>query len=230
MENNFHSSDSKTYKGLNQSLKTTKRRVTIDSSSRCNLSCPGCGRTQDIKNKKNGSISDMPMEYFVALMREENKLTNLTYNLALSDPIYSGVFLEQMEYLNSLSYRPKVNISTNGSGRTKTWWKRLANVLDINDRVEFAIDGLKDTNHIYRVNSKWDSIILGINELRNNWDGEMMWRYVIFEHNYHQIKQAKQLAKDLGFNSFRMVVGDARTPDEMLLKSSSWRKIQNDLS
>lgn len=218
------------YTGLNQSLNSTKRRLNIDSSSRCNLSCPGCGRTHRIKNGSNFDISDMPMEYFYALLRSENRVTHLTYNLSLSDPIYSGVFIEQLEYLNSLNQRPKVNISTNASGRNIKWWEKLATLLDKNDRVEFAIDGLEDTNHIYRVNSKWPSIITGIKTLRANWSGKMMWRYVIFEHNWHQVKDAQKLAVDLGFDAFRPVVGDSRTPKDMILKSKTWKDIDNDLS
>lgn len=219
------------YTGLNQSLKSSRRRLNIDSSSRCNLSCPGCSRTRAISSGTNLDISDMPMEYFYALVRPENRITNLSYNLSLSDPIYSGVFVEQLEYLNTLGNdRPKVNISTNASGRNEKWWKHLAKILDNKDRVEFAIDGLEDTNHIYRVNSKWPSIMLAANTLRENWPGKMMWRYVIFEHNVHQVKQAKELAIQLGFDMFRPVVGDGRTPREMLLKSKTWEEIKYDLS
>lgn len=219
------------YAGLNQSLKSSRRRLNIDSSSRCNLSCPGCARTKNITSGSNLDISDMPMEYFYALVRPENKITNLSYNLSLSDPIYSGVFLEQLEYLNTLgNYRPKVNISTNASGRNRNWWMNFAKILDNKDRVEFAIDGLEDTNHIYRVNSKWPSIMLAVKTLRENWSGKMMWRYVIFEHNVHQVKQAKELAIQLGFDMFRPVIGDGRTPKEMLLKSKTWKEIEYDLS
>lgn len=219
------------YIGLNNSLLLTgRRRINIDSSSRCNLSCPGCARTKSMKVGTNGSISDMPMEYFKALVRPENNIRRLTYNLTLSDPIYSGVFIDQLTYLNSLDNRPNINISTNGSGRNKLWWKKLAELLRPNDGVEFAIDGLEDTNHIYRVNSKWNSIIDGVKTLRENWQGEMMWRYVIFEHNYHQLLKAQLLAKQLGFNKFRPVVGDNRTPKHMILRSKTWEEIQNDLS
>ena len=215
--------------GLNNSF-WLRRRISIDSSSRCNLSCPGCARTKSMQKGTNGSISDMPMEYFKALVRPENNIRRLTYNLTLSDPIYSGVFLEQLEYLNNLDYRPNINISTNGSGRSKKWWELLSTLLKIDDRIEFAIDGLEDTNHLYRVNSKWNSIINGIKILRENWQGEMMWRYVIFEHNYHQVLKAAKFAKQLGFDKFRPVVGDKRTPTSMILRSKTWKDIQYDLS
>ena len=98
------------------------------------------------------------------------------------------------------------------------------------DRIEFAIDGLEDTNHIYRVNSKWNSIVNGIKTLRENWQGEMMWRYVIFEHNYHQVLKAEKFAEELGFDKFRPVIGDTRTPTNMILRSKTWKDIQYDLS
>lgn len=218
------------YKGLNSSIGHDELRIQIDSSSRCNLSCPGCGRTKWLAKGNTPDISDMKIEHFQALLRPENKITRLTYNLAVSDPIYSGVFLKQLEYLNTLDARPRVNISTNGSGRQERWWLKLAQLLDSKDTVEFAIDGLEDTNHIYRVNSEWDSIMLGLTTLRANWTGKIGWRYVIFEHNYHQVSAARDLADSLGCHRFRPVVGDGRTPKHMLLKSRTWQEILNDLS
>ena len=220
------------YEGLNNSLTRSKdRRIQIDSSSRCNLSCPGCGRTKWIAKGLPADVTDMEMDHFRALVRPENNIDNLTYNLALSDPVYSGVFLEQLEYLKTLDKRPMVNLSTNGSGRSERWWVKLAGLLDQNtDRVEFAIDGLEDTNHLYRRNSNWDSIMLGVKTLRANYTGKMLWRYVIFEHNCHQVLAARNLATELGFNRFRPVVGDGRTPKEMLLKSKTWEEIKHALS
>ena len=53
----------------------------------------------------------------------------------------------------------------------------------------------------------------------------MWWRYVIFEHNVHQVVEAKKFAKQLGFSSFRPVVGDSRTPLHLRLKSKTWEEI-----
>lgn len=219
-----------TYQGLNNSLNNSKRRIQIDSSSRCNLSCPGCGRTKWIAKGLSADVTDMEMDHFRALVRPENKVDHLTYNLALSDPVYSGVFLEQLEYLSTLDKRPRVSLSTNGSGRSERWWLKLAGLLADTDRVEIAIDGLEDTNHLYRRNSNWSSIMTGVRTLRSNWSGDIMWRYVIFEHNYHQVVAARNLATELGFNGFRPVVGDGRTPKEMILRSRTWEEIQHDLS
>lgn len=223
------------YSGLNQNFIHHRRRVNIEGSTRCPLLCPGCSRTRDILGLENRTreweIGDMDMEDFKLLVREENQLRAITYNMALSDPIYCGNLFEQLEHLNSLAHRPKVSMSTNGSGKTKQWWQQFASLLNSSkDRIEFAIDGLDDTNHIYRVNAKWDTIITGIQTLRENFRGPIMWRYIVFEHNYHQVAEAKKLATELGVSKFQAMLGDNRTPPSMQLKSADWNQILETIS
>ena len=225
-------SQTNTYTGLNQTFLMDWKRVNLEASTRCNLLCPGCARTQEMAlgNGLAGGIVDMDIEIFKLLVRPENKLDAITYNMALSDPIYSGTLFEQLRYLKTLDKRPIINMSTNGSGRSEKWWKEFASLLSPNDVIEFAIDGLEDTNHIYRVNSKWDTIIMAITTLRNNFSGMINWRYIIFEHNYSQVAEANRLAIQLGFNQFKPMIGDMRTPHHMKLKSRTWEEILYDLS
>ncbi len=223
-----------TYSGLNQNFIHHRKRINLEASTRCPLLCPGCSRTRDVLEMdghyRTWEIGDMDMEIFKLLVRPENGLTAITYNMALSDPIYSGTLFEQIKYLNSLKRRPIIQMSTNGSGKSIKWWQEFASLLGPMDLVEFAVDGLEDTNHIYRVNAKWDSIITGIKTLRAGWPGRLNWRYIVFEHNYHQVKQAQQLASDLKMNKFHILIGDDRTPKNMKLKSRSWEELLNDIS
>lgn len=230
------------YQGLNTNFSHIdeygpwRRRIQVEASSRCNLSCPGCSRTQEIGMY---TPSDLSIDNFKLLVRDENNLHALTYSMSLGDPIYAGTLFEQLEHINTLKTRPVLFFSTNGSGRNIKWWERFAKYLNpINpmnaafpgDVVEFAVDGLEDTNPIYRVNAKWNSIMTGIKTVRENWNGSLWWRYVVFEHNYHQVGKAKQLAEELGFDKFQPMVGDRRTPEHMLLKSATWQEILNDIS
>jgi len=45
--------------------------------------------------------------------------------------------------------------------------------------------------------------------------GEAGWKYIIFKHNQHQIEEAKQMSKDLGFKQFGASYSDR-------WKSSNW--------
>jgi len=231
MQNKFQDLSNSRYTGLNQSFLMDHRRINIEASTRCNLLCPGCSRTKEMEQGKGlaGGIGDLDIEIFKLLVRPENKLNTITYNMALSDPIYSGTLFEQLRYLNTLDNRPVINMSTNGSGRSEKWWKEFASLLQPTDIIEFAIDGLEDTNHIYRVNAKWDTIIMAVNTLRNNFPGKIGWRYIIFEHNYSQVAEANILSIELGCNWFKPMIGDSRTPLHMQLKSKTWEELFNDL-
>lgn len=220
------------YTGLNRSFLMDWKRINIEASTRCNLLCPGCARTQEMAlgNGLAGGIGDMDIEVFKLLVRPENKIDAITYNMALSDPIYSGTLFEQLRYLKTLDKRPVINMSTNGSGRSEKWWKEFASLLLPTDIIEFAIDGLEDTNHIYRVNAKWHTIIKAVNTLRSNFSGKIGWRYIVFEHNYHQVAEANKLSIELGFDWFKTMIGDTdRTPLHMQLKSKTWEEVFNDL-
>jgi len=230
------------YQGLNTNFShidhygSWRRRIQVEATSRCNLACPGCSRTQEIGMY---TPTDLNMDNFKLLVREENNIHCLTYSLAMGDPIYSGTLFEQLKHINTLENRPVLFFSTNGSGRSNSWWEQFANYLNPTnpmnenfpgDTIEFAVDGLEDTNSIYRVHARWDTIINGIKTVRENYTGKLVWRYNVFEHNYHQVAEAQQLAKDLGLNEFNCILGDDRTPEHMLLKSKPWEDVLNDLS
>ena len=55
---------------------------------------------------------------------------------------------------------------TNGANQTKKFWQNLSARLTEEDTVEFSIDGLEDTNHLYRKNSNWQSIMTGLDIIK----------------------------------------------------------------
>ena len=55
----------------------------------------------------------------------------------------------------------KIEIHTNGGARNVEFWENLGKLSKIagkNILVIFSVDGLEDTNHIYRRNVKWDKL------------------------------------------------------------------------
>ena len=83
----------------------------------------------------------------------------------------------------------------------QTWWYSLAQILDDKCKVIFSIDGLKDTNKLYRVNSNFDRIMENVEAFIVG-GGVARWDYLVFEHNKHQVKEAKKLARNMGFKLF----------------------------
>ena len=69
----------------------------------------------------------------------------------------------------------------------------------------FSIDGLEDTNHVYRVNVNWNQLIKNAQAYIAT-GATAHWDMLIYQHNEHQVEQCRQLAKDLGFKWFRAKV------------------------
>lgn len=64
--------------------------------------------------------------------------------------------------------------------------------------VIFSVDGLEDTNHIYRRNVKWHKVISAM-ETYGNTGARGIWEFLKFKHNEHQKDEVLQLAQKLGF-------------------------------
>ena len=171
----------------------------IETTSKCTLECPLCDRTWFEKKFKKRLLHEIDVDTIVNFVGKNNNL-NLCGNNG--DPIYHSRFLELcMKFKknnNSLA------IETNGSAKTQNWWRQLAEVLDQKDSITFAIDGLEDTNHLYRKNAKWDSIMTAVQTVVGK-SFKTIWKFIVFKHNQHQIEQAKQKSKELGFDEFKVI-------------------------
>ncbi len=122
------------------------------------------------------------------------------------DPIIARDTLEIYRYLRSNNELMALAMHTNGSARTRDWWKALAETMNSSvrgDYCTFSIDGLGDTNHLYRRNTVFDRIIENV-EAFIQAGGVAHWDYIVFEHNEHQVEEARALAIKLGFENFNV--------------------------
>jgi len=146
------------------------------------------------------------------------------------DPIYHAEFHELLHRLREDQPSVSITIVTNGAFRTENWWKQTANLLKPTDHVMFSIDGLPSNNHIYRVNSRWDGIEAGIRTLRNHAPDQMLmtWKWILFRYNENDVKQGKQIARDLGFNRFLLVQSARYSEKELFIPTKSLLEIWED--
>lgn len=116
------------------------------------------------------------------------------------DPIVARDTLEVFQYFRELNSDIRLEMFTNGSAKPESWWKKLAQVIDL---VHFSIDGLEDTNHLYRKGTNFPTIVRSVKAYRES-GGEAVWDYIVFKHNEHQINEAREMAKGWGFKSFNL--------------------------
>lgn len=177
----------------------------IDHTSRCNLLCLQCARNERGQINKNLPLDELSLIDYKTLFNKGfmdlvPNLNHIIFNGNYGDAIISDTLMPAIEYLKSLGIK-KITIMTNGSLRNSNWWISFAQILNDNDKVVFSIDGLADTNYLYRVNSSWDKIIENATAFIGA-GGKARWDFLVFEHNFHQIEEAKKIAKQIGFSEF----------------------------
>jgi MoaA/NifB/PqqE/SkfB family radical SAM enzyme len=105
--------------------------------------------------------------------------------------------LEVFRYLRSCNARMALSMHTNGSGRTVSWWAALA---ELGVKVTFGIDGLADTNHLYRRGTEWEHVMRSARAFIAA-GGRAVWVFIVFRHNEHQVDQVRELSREMGFSS-----------------------------
>ena len=175
--------------------------IQLDHTSRCNLLCPQCARTEDGLQNSKLPIGDLTIDDYARIFDPFIGSNVKIFHCGnYGDVIASPTFDETLDWCITKGFK-RFNIHTNGSARKPEWWRELAQKIGQSSSVTFSVDGLADTNHIYRVNSKFDKILENMRAFLDA-GGVGIWSYIVFSHNEHQIAQAELLAKELGMREF----------------------------
>jgi len=178
------------------------RAVHLELTERCQAACPMCSRTGNfLLTNSELSISDIRKIFSKNFVKQLNRIT-LCGNFG--EPIVAKDCLNIVEYFRYSNPHLQITINTNAGARNLEFWSDLATILNgSNSYVVFGIDGLEDTNHVYRVGVNWNKVISSAKTFIDN-GGNARWDFIVFEHNEYQIEEAKQLSQQLGFQSFRL--------------------------
>lgn len=179
------------------------KQLELELTTACNAACPQCSR-----NFYGGPKWPTVPDVSLSLVWLQEKLpVNFLKNLEIvrfcgtyGDPCVHPELIDIIKWIKSCS-TAKISISTNGGMRSTKWWKELAATLCDSDDVIFGIDGLRDTNHIYRRNVNYNKVIENASVFINN-NGRASWQFIAFEHNQHQVEEARALSRSLGFKDF----------------------------
>lgn len=177
------------------------RSVHIELSSNCNAACPLCPRNLGGMDYNAGyPITELSLADIQTIFPKEfvPQLKNILFNGNLGDFILAHQGIEIVEYFRQYSPTIDMQISTNGSARTAEYWIQLAKS-DV--EVEFCLDGLEDTHHLYRRNTSYAKILENAKTFIDA-GGRAAWKMIRFDHNKHQILQCQELSKELGFKKF----------------------------
>lgn len=187
--------------------------INIDFSNKCILQCVMCQRQFVHNSVEVGKIkvkksSDIVFDDFQKILRVYSSISLCGQ---ISDPIYHPYFLKYLRYASNNNI--KININTNGSGKKKQFWKDAFSIVSP-IRWVFGIDGLdQKTVNLHRIgqnfHQSFKAMILG-----SQTHHRIVWQFIPFQHNEHQIERAKDIARKHNI-------------EFMILKSNRWshRKI-----
>ena len=175
------------------------KKIELEITSDCNAACPGCARTL---NKDLLQINSFTFEDLKRIFPAGNYSgVEFKFCGVLGDPIVNPDCLKMIEWL--VYNGGYCEISTNGGYNTADWWTRLGKVAATYPgklHIHFCIDGYKETNHIYRVNTKWNTIERNIAAFASSAPKKhASWIYIVFDHNEHDLELAKTHASSLDF-------------------------------
>ncbi len=182
-----------------------KYKIHWELTDLCNLKCPMCPRT-DIFNFCRPVKSIQNTQFFLEDVKEYfpddflRKMSRIDFCGNLGDPCITRDFYEICEFFIK-NYGITINVLTNGSMRNPSWWKKLGELFaGTTCCLGFHIDGLKDTNHLYRIGANWDKIMANTEAFISG-GARADWHYILFKHNQHQIDEAHEIARKMGFNN-----------------------------
>ena len=186
-------------------------QVHWEPTDKCNSGCAMCPRYDsqgfELSTLENveWTLESFKKAWTVDFIKDLNKVLACGN---FGDPCACKEFVDMYEYMREINPNIELACNTNGSLRTQDWWARLGKVItQRSDRTggycTFSIDGLEDTNHLYRRGTVWKNIMRNA-EAFIAAGGEAHWDFIVFEHNEHQVDEARDLAIKMGFKNFNV--------------------------
>lgn len=182
-------------------------RIQLDISTVCNAHCGSCSRYIGVGSRQivpGLTPGYMTIEKFCNIFSDDliRKITQWMFCGNHSDAITNPDLLLILEKIISLNPQSKIILNTNAGLRNTDFWLKLGNMFcgNMGREVVFSVDGLEDTNHLYRRSVRWDKVINAMTTYCST-GANARWDYLVFQHNEHQVKDAKALAKKLGMKA-----------------------------
>lgn len=177
----------------------------LEVTDKCNAACPMCARNinggEDNPQLPEVELTAVDVETMFPI--EFVKQLERMYMCGnYGDPIAAKDTLEIFQYFRLHNPKMTLSLHTNGSAKSTEWWTQLANVLGPKGYVVFSVDGLEDTNHLYRQNTVFSKIMTNAQAFIDA-GGRARWDYIVFAHNEHQVDEAEALATKMGFEKFQ---------------------------
>jgi len=169
----------------------------VETTTRCVLACPACPRTTWREITGRPAVKhDLDVDLLERFLDCDGGRQFTHFNLCgdYGDSIY---YPDLLKLIKRFRKHISFDIVTNGSRQSQKFWHSLSDVVTGNDSVIFSIDGLENTNHLYRINSDWSSIMQGL-DIMSQSPARVHWKTIVFGFNYNKLHEIKTFAESRG--------------------------------
>ena len=199
----------------------------MDLSHRCILRCPQCLRqkVEGLPRIKRSFDIGKP-EFRKILNYYDNQIT---FCGQISDPIYHPDFLAFLEMMDGLG--KGLRVATNGTNDKSgnmddKWWEKAYSYGLGENCWYFGVDGLDKKSELYRIGSNFEQVgetmKMGVQA-----GHPIVWQYIIFGYNEHEIEQAKEIAHKEGITLLLIKTNRGFDPRSRTLRKNVQKAYEN---
>ena len=181
----------------------------LEPTDVCQAACPLCARETDADFRKDQQ-HHLNMHKILQVFDRDQivSLDKMFMCGSYGDPAAGVYTIEIYQEFRKLNPDIVLGMNSNGALRNTQWWHQLGTLFNQpQDYVVFSIDGLEDTNHVYRKNVDWHKLMANAKAYISA-GGSAHWDMLVYQHNQHQVDECKKLAQDMGFTWFRAKVSN----------------------
>ena len=178
--------------------------ISIEPTTSCNLRCPQCPSGLREFTRPTGMLQNQLFEKII--LQTKKHLHSLTFYFQ-GEPYLNPDFLKMVSFANDNNIFTIT--STNAHYLTEENAKQT--VLSKLDKLIISVDGItQEVYEKYRIGGQYSKVIEGTKEilkqkqsLKSN-TPHVVWQFVVFKTNEHQIEAVKKLGKELGVDEVKI--------------------------
>ena len=196
----------------------------IEITSYCNAACPQCPRNElGAGINPHMPLTHLPRAVIDRVFAPElcERLRQVFFCGSYGDPIMHPDFKEVLRDFRKKNPTLWLYVHTNGGVHDPDYWSEIADIMAGYGQIDFGIDGVGDTLSVYRRNVTFSKVIENARAFIKA-GGRAQWNFIVFQHNEHQVAQAKAMSKELGFHDILIRNTGRFMHHETLTEMSYW--------
>jgi radical SAM protein with 4Fe4S-binding SPASM domain len=178
--------------------------MSVEPTTSCNLRCPQCPSGLREFSRPTGMLQSGMFERIINQVHKH--LHSLTFYFQ-GEPFLNPDFLDMVAFANARNIYTMT--STNGHFLNKETSRRT--IQSGLDKLIISIDGTsEDTYKEYRVGGSLAKVLDGTREILRqkrtlkSKTPHVVWQFIVFSHNEHEIGSVKELAREIGVDEIKI--------------------------